>query len=496
MIINSPAVMNANTTSQLTSMNVAMGLEVHIQLATETKIFCGCRNAFGQPPNTVVCPVCMGLPGALPVLNEKAVEYAIKLALAMNGVVRRYSHFDRKNYFYPDLPKGYQITQYERPLCEGGAFSLEMDDYTKMIGIRRMHLEEDAGKSVHDETYVNEHETLIDFNRCGVPLLELVTEPELHSPEEAVAFLKQLQQLVRYLEISEGDMEKGQMRCDANISVNGIGQHQSGVRTELKNMNSFHNVLQALHFEMERQKEQLDRGICVRQQTLLWDAKTRQAIPMRSKDSSEDYRYFHEPDLPVVHVPQNWIIEIDRSLPELPEKRKERFIEQYRLSKEDANALTASRVLADYFEATLRRLSDPALVRSWVLGEVLRVVEDVRGDLPTLRVQPARLAELLRHIRERIISNRAAKTVFERMLTDDRPVNDIIDALQLRQISDRKRLEKMVAEVVRNHPRAVKDLQEGNKKILGFLVGQVMKSSKGKANPKMVNQILKEKLLN
>jgi len=471
-----------------------IGLEVHAQLLTESKVFCGCSTQFGAEPNSQTCPVCLGMPGVLPVLNEKAVEFAIRMGLATHCRIAPFSRFARKNYFYPDLPKGYQISQYELPLCEEGYVDIELEDGTrKRIGIIRIHLEEDAGKSIHDPAIAGE-ETLVDLNRCGVPLIEIVSSPDIRSPEEAYAYLIRLKQLVTYLDICDGNMEEGSLRCDANVSVRPVGREAFGVKTEVKNMNSFRNVERALKFEIDRQIRILESGGEVVQETLLWDASANEARTMRSKEEAHDYRYFPEPDLVPMVISEEWVKEIEKGLPELPIQKKERFIKQYNLPAYDAGILTLSKELADFYEAVAEKCPDFKLVSNWVMGEVLRVLKEQKIEITDFPVSPRNFAELLNLILDKTISNNIAKTVFEEMIKTGETPRSIVDKKGLAQVSDNRIIESIVEKVLENFPEQVQQYKAGREKVFGFLVGQVMRETKGKANPQIVNQILREKL--
>ncbi|HDI51540.1 MAG TPA: Asp-tRNA(Asn)/Glu-tRNA(Gln) amidotransferase subunit GatB, partial [Bacteroidetes bacterium] len=375
-----------------------IGLEVHAQLSTESKIFCSCSTKFGAAPNTQVCPICLGMPGVLPVLNERAVEYAIKMGLATHCHITPRSIFARKNYFYPDLPKGYQISQYEEPLCENGYVEIEVNGQAKKIGIIRIHLEEDAGKSVHAEEWVAEDETLVDLNRCGVPLIEIVSAPDIRSPREAYLYLSALKQILEYLEISDCNMEEGSLRCDANVSIRPMGSKEFGTRTEVKNMNSFHALEKALEYEVERQKEILRQGGTIVQETLLWNARENRVVPMRSKEEAHDYRYFPEPDLVPLAIDQAWIDRIASSLPELPLARKQRFVQQYHIPAYDAEVLTSSKYLADFYEACVHLYGDAKTVSNWVMGEVLRFLREKKLEIQQSILTPEQLTELLQLI--------------------------------------------------------------------------------------------------
>ncbi len=471
-----------------------IGLEVHAQLLTDSKIFCGCSTRFGAEPNSQTCPVCLGMPGVLPVLNERAVEFAIRMGLATNCSIASFSRFARKNYFYPDLPKGYQISQYELPLCSNGYVDIELEDGTeKRIGIIRIHLEEDAGKSIHDPALAGE-DTLVDLNRCGVPLIEIVSAPDLRTPQEAYAYLVRLKQLVTYLGICDGNMEEGSLRCDANVSVRPVGSDTFGVKTEVKNMNSFRNVERALTYEINRQIQVLESGGKIVQETLLWDANEGIARPMRSKEEAHDYRYFPEPDLVPLEVSEAWIEKIKADLPELPRARKKRFVEQYKIPVYDAGVLTMTRELADYYEAITQVCSDFKMVSNWVMGEVLRVLNERKIDIADFPISPERLGKLLNLILNKTISINIAKTVFEEMLQSDAEPEAIVEEKGLAQVSDRGLIEEIVDKVIQENPKQVEQYRGGKTKVFGYFVGQVMRATRGKANPAIVNEILKEKL--
>jgi len=473
-----------------------IGLEVHAQLLTGSKIFCRCGTAFGAPQNSQVCPICLGMPGVLPVLNRKVVEFAIKIGLATNCRIAAHSIFARKNYFYPDLPKGYQISQYEEPLCEKGWMEVELEDGSlKRIGLTRIHLEEDAGKSVHAEEYVADNETLIDVNRCGTPLIEIVSEPDIRSPREAYLYLNRLRQLVRYLGICDGNMEEGSLRCDANISIRPAGAEKLGAKTELKNMNSFRNVEKAIEFEINRQIQLVESGGKVVQQTLLWDANNGKVLPMRSKEQAHDYRYFPEPDLTPLRIETEWREEIQRTLPELPMARRNRFIAQYKLPKYDADVLTDEKTIADYFDATAKLVQDAKLVSNWVMGEMLRVLKEQKIDITQFTIKPAAFAELLNLIADTTISTKIAKDVFEEMLATGKSAKAIVAEKGLVQVSDTSVIEKAVDEIIAAHPKEVERYRSGEEKVFGFLVGQLMKATKGRVNPKVANEVLKKKLI-
>ncbi len=469
-----------------------IGLEVHAQLLTSSKIFCGCPTTFGAEPNTQTCPVCTGMPGSLPVLNRRAVEFALKLALATHCKIASFSLFARKNYFYPDLPKGYQISQYELPIATGGWIEIPTEDGgKKRIGLIRIHMEEDAGKLVHDE---REPWSYVDFNRTGVPLLEIVSEPDIRTPKEAVEYLKMLRAILRYLEICDGDMEKGSLRCDANVSIRPKGSKVFGTRTEVKNMNSFRHVERALSYEIERQKRVIEEGREVVQETRLWDPQRGVTVPMRGKEEAHDYRYFPDPDLVPLVISEEWIEEVRQSLPELPLERKERFVRQYGIPEYDAGVLTASKALADYYERCVELFPEPKQVSNWVMGELLRLLNEAGKEPEDCPVPPEGLAELLGLIKDGTISGKIAKGVFEEMFRTGRGAREIVREKGLEQITDEGVLKTVVDQVLRDHPKEVFEYRKGKEKLLGFFVGQVMKATRGKANPQLVNKLLREAL--
>ncbi len=472
-----------------------IGLEVHAQLFTKSKIFCRCSTTFGAPQNSQVCPICLGMPGVLPVLNCLAVEFAIRMGLATNCKIAPHSIFARKNYFYPDLPKGYQISQYEEPLCESGGVEFEQEDGSfKRVSLIRIHLEEDAGKSMHGEAYVGEDETLVDVNRCGVPLIEIVSGPDIRSPREAYLYLNKIRQLVRYLGICDGNMEEGSLRCDANVSVRPVGESKFGIKTELKNMNSFRGVEKALEFEIDRQSKLIQSGGKVVQQTALWDSTAGKVIPMRSKEMAHDYRYFPEPDLVPLRVDEKWREGIRESLGELPMARRNRFVEQYALPKYDADVLTEERAVAEYFEEVARQSKDAKLASNWVMGDILRLIKDKKIDITECPIKPAVLAEMLNLISSGTISGKIAKEVFEEMAQTGKSAKTIVSEKGLIQVSDTVVIEKAVDELLAAHPKEVGRYRGGEEKLFGFFVGQLMKAMKGKANPQMANEVLKRKL--
>ncbi|HQI82266.1 MAG TPA: Asp-tRNA(Asn)/Glu-tRNA(Gln) amidotransferase subunit GatB [Deltaproteobacteria bacterium] len=471
--------------------DAVIGLEVHAQLLTRSKIFCGCANAFGAEPNACTCPVCLGMPGALPVLNRAVVDAGIRLGLALNCAIETRNVFARKNYFYPDLPKGYQITQYENPLCTGGHLDIRVDETTRRIGIRRVHLEEDAGKNVHDTV---RRRSRIDFNRAGVPLLEIVTEPDLRNTVEAVAYLRELRQILMYLGICDGSMEEGSFRCDANVSVRPHGTSGFGVRTELKNMNSFRNVQRALDFEIQRQGTMAASGAQVVQETLMWDAHTGVTRPMRSKEESHDYRYFPDPDLVPVVVDASWIDELRRTMPELPSARRARFTREYGLSDYDAEQLTQTRALADYFEECVRVLNCPKDIANWIMTEVLRVLGEQGCGIDGLRVNPAMLASLISLERDGTVTRLAAKEVFSEMAETGRPAPEIIRERGMEQVSDEAELRHIIRSIMDTFPGQAAQYRAGKTQLLGFFMGEVMKATSGRANPNRAGKLIREML--
>ena len=468
-----------------------IGLEVHAQLLTDTKIFCSCKNAYGAPPNSLTCPVCLGMPGTLPVLNRKAVEYAIKMGLATDCSITTFSRFARKNYFYPDLPKGYQISQYDEPLCRNGKLKIQVNGVEKNIGITRIHLEEDAGKSIHG--FDN---TLVDFNRCGVALIEIVSEPDLRSPEEAYDYLIKLKQILEYLEICDCNMEEGSLRCDANISLRPIGEEKFGTKTEMKNMNSFRGVERALRFEIERQKAILEKGENIIQQTMLWDEAKGEARPMRSKEESHDYRYFPEPDLVPLEVDENWKTKILNDLPELPDQKYFRFLNKYNLRHYDAAILTSDKYLAEYFERVNDLINDPQLVSKWIQGEVLRTLSQKNLTSKQIPLAAENLGELLNLIKAGTISANIAKEVFDKMVENNESAKIIVEREKLIQVSDDSELEQIIQTVISENPNEVERYRRGAKNLFAFFMGQVMKKTKGKANPSVANNLLRKALDN
>ena len=469
-----------------------IGLEIHAQLATQSKIFCSCSTQFGNPPNESTCPVCLGLPGALPVLNRRVVEFAIRLGLATNCTIRLDSQFSRKNYFYPDLPKAYQISQFDRPICENGRLDIELEGQTKRIRITRIHMEEDAGKLIHEE---HGDSSFVDLNRAGVPLLEIVSEPDLRTPEEAKAYMEKMHSIVTYLGISEGDMEKGHFRCDANVSLRPMGQEKFGNRTETKNLNSFRFVQQAITYEIARQTEDILDGKRILQETRLWDSVKKNTYSMRSKEEAHDYRYFPDPDLPVVKISSGFVEQIRDQLPELPDVKKRRFMELFGLSTYDAEVLVADKEVAEYFEEVVATNADPKLVCNWISGELMRLMNENKVDIRNVGIPANSLASLINFLHEGSISGKIAKTVFEEMVQSGEDPATIIEARGLKQVSDEGALRRLLETLLENNPKQVKQYRTGKTQIKGFFVGQVMKETRGQANPQIVNQLL-EKLLN
>ncbi|MFZ7125663.1 MAG: Asp-tRNA(Asn)/Glu-tRNA(Gln) amidotransferase subunit GatB [Desulfobacterales bacterium] len=468
-----------------------IGLEVHAQLKTKTKIFCNCSTAFGGEPNTHVCPVCLGMPGVLPVLNRRVVDFSLRMALATGCRINRESRFARKNYFYPDLPKGYQISQYELPIAETGHVYIDVGGDLRRIGITRIHMEEDAGKLVHDQDRPVSH---VDLNRTGVPLIEIVSEPDLRSPEEAGAYLRKLRSIVRYLDICDGNLEEGSFRCDANVSIRPAGTDAFGTRTELKNLNSFRNVERALAIEIERQKELILDGGQVTQETRLYDVDRNRTFSMRGKEEAHDYRYFPDPDLLPLVVDEAWIDRIRAELPELPDAKRQRFMGDFGLSGYDAERLTSAREVAEYFEACMAAYPQAKPAANWILGDLAALLNARGLSIEESPVAAGDLCELLRLIDNGTISGKIAKTVFEEMAASGKRPGAIVKEKGLVQVSDAGELEAIVEKVLEASPSEVEAYRNGKTKLMGFFVGQVMKATRGKANPKVVNELLKEKL--
>ncbi|MDQ0091239.1 aspartyl-tRNA(Asn)/glutamyl-tRNA(Gln) amidotransferase subunit B [Paenibacillus anaericanus] len=468
-----------------------IGLEVHVELHTKSKIFCSCSTEFGAPPNSHTCPVCLGHPGVLPVLNAQAVDYAMKASMALNCEIGDVSKFDRKNYFYPDSPKAYQISQFDQPIGLNGYIDIEVDGKTKRIGITRLHLEEDAGKLTHiDGGYAS----LVDFNRVGTPLVEIVSEPDISSPEEAKAYLEKLRAIMQYCDVSDVKMEEGSMRCDANISLRPHGQKELGTRAELKNMNSFRGVLRGLEYEQLRQAEILDEGGIVVQETRRWDESQGKTFSMRSKEEAHDYRYFPDPDLVTLHIDQEWKDRIKASIPELPDARKARYTTQFGLPSYDAEVITSSKQLADLFENSLQYTTDAKSVSNWIMGDLLGYLNSTGQELSEVKLTGQGLGEMIGLIEKGTISSKIAKTVFKEMLTSGKLPSQVVEEQGLVQISDEGAILAIVNEVIADNPASVEDYKAGKDKAIGFLVGQVMKRSKGKANPGLANKLLIEVL--
>ena len=471
-----------------------IGLEVHAQLLTRSKIFCGCSTAFGEEPNTLICPVCTGQPGSLPVLNRRAVEYAIRLGLATACRIAPYSLFARKNYFYPDLPKGYQISMYEHPLAVDGSIEINVQGQKKKIKLIRIHMEEDAGKLKHGETPETASFSYVDFNRTGVPLVEIVGGPDIRSPQEAGDYLRKLRALLQYLEICTGNMEEGSFRCDANVSVRPKGQKEFGTRTEVKNMNSFRHVEKALEYEIKRQIGVLEGGEEVVQETRLWDPNQGVTVSMRSKEEAHDYRYFPDPDLVPISIDEAWIEQIRGSLPELPDQKRERFIKEYQIPEYDAEILTSTKAMANYYEECIRLFPEAKTVSNWMMGDLLKELKGDEREIEQCPVTPKHLAEMLVLIKKGTISGKIAKDVFEEMYrAGDRPEKIVKDKGWV-QILDEGEIEGVIRRVMEANPKLVEDYRKGKDKLFGFFVGEVMKATKGKANPKLLNELLKEKL--
>jgi aspartyl-tRNA(Asn)/glutamyl-tRNA(Gln) amidotransferase subunit B len=468
-----------------------IGLEVHAQLLTDTKIFCGCSTKFGGAPNSHTCPVCLGMPGVLPVLNKKVVEFAMKMSLATNCVINKSCSFARKNYFYPDLPKGYQISQFAYPLSEHGYVFLDVDGAQKKIGLTRIHMEEDAGKLMHDE---HNPVSYVDLNRAGVPLIEIVSEPDMRSPAEAADYLKRLHEILVYLEICDGNMEEGSFRCDANVSIRPMGQKEFGTRAELKNMNSFRNVQRALEYEIKRQQYLVESGGKVVQETRLWDDASGTSISMRSKEEAHDYRYFPDPDLVPILVDDAWVEKLRSELPELPIAKRERFIKDYSIPEYDAGVLTADKALAQYYEDVVKLCDKPKQASNWVMGDLLRFLNEDKLDIRKCPITADALADMIKLIEEGTISGKMAKEILPEMYKTGLPPQKIIEAKGMVQITDEGELTKTITAIIDANPSQLTDYRGGKEKLFGFFVGQVMKVTQGKANPQLVNDLLKKML--
>jgi aspartyl-tRNA(Asn)/glutamyl-tRNA(Gln) amidotransferase subunit B len=471
-----------------------IGLEIHVQLGTRTKIFCGCPTSFGAPPNTNVCPVCLGLPGALPVLSREAVELAIKAGIALNCAIRPVSRFARKNYFYPDLPKGYQISMYDEPLAEHGFVDIEADGAKKRIGVTRVHMEDDAGKSQHEGFRDSDRFTYVDLNRCGSPLIEIVSEPDVRSSDEAVAYLTEVKQALQFVGVSDCDMEKGHLRCDANVSVRLKGAPKFGTRAEVKNLNSFRFLKQAIEYEIARQVAVIEAGGTIHQETRLFNSDTGETAGMRSKEDAHDYRYFPEPDLVPLRISEKWLSEVRVSMPELPQAKRARFIESYGLRDYDADVLTSTRATAEYYEVVAEVSTDPKMAANWVIGDLSGLLKAADKEIAESPVPARYLGELVGLIVKGELSGKLAKEILPKMAESGEPPSVIIDREGLRQISDTSALEKLVDDVIAASPKQVEQYRSGKTTVIGYLVGQVMKASRGQANPATVNELLKSRL--
>jgi len=469
---------------------VVIGVEVHAQLRTKTKMFCGCGTTFGRSPNSQTCPVCLGLPGTLPVINRAAVEMAVRAGLALNCTIGANNQFDRKNYFYPDLPKGYQISQYESPICEHGWIEIAVGDSTKRVKIRRAHLEEDAGKNVHE---TGTSGSRVDLNRAGTPLLEIVTEPDMRSADEVVAYLKGLRDILMYLDVCDGNMDEGSFRCEPNLSLRPLGQKEFGTKVELKNINSFKFVKDAIEYEIKRQTKVLSEGGKIYQETRLWNLERGETAVMRSKEEAHDYRYFPDPDLVPLKLDKEWIEGFRGSVPELPAARVSRLVRDYGLPEYDAGVLTVSKGIADYFEACVALFNQPKTISNWVMGELTRELNISGTDITASPVTPERLVDLLQLVEKGTISLKVAREIFPELYRSGKQPEQIVQEKGLTQVSDEGALDKIIDEVLTKNPSQVAQFKEGKQQVLGFLVGQVMKASGGKANPGKVNELLKKK---
>lgn len=471
-----------------------MGLEVHAHLLTNSKLFCGCSTKFGAEPNSHTCPTCMGLPGALPVLNKKVVDFAIRVGIALHCEINRKSVFARKNYYYPDLPKGYQISQYEEPICENGYLDVFINGDKKRMRIKRVHMEEDAGKLVHEATIETSTYSLVDYNRSSIPLLEIVSEPDMRTPEEAVQYLKTLRDILVYLEICDGSMEEGSFRCDANVSVRKKGAQEFGTRAELKNLNSFKFIERSLDYEIQRQVDVIGKGGTIVQETRLFNVDEGITYSMRGKEEAHDYRYFPEPDLLPLTVDDAWIEEVRRSLPELPVEKMERFMKEYGLPRYDVEILVADKDLAHYFEETIGLFPEPKTVSNWIMTELLRELKDGNASAKGSPLSPARLAELLSLIKDGTISAKIAKDIFPELYRSGASPKQFVAEKGMVQISDEEAIVRIIDQVIARSPKEVAEFKAGKEKLLGFFVGQAMKETRGKANPKLLNELMLKRL--
>lgn len=470
---------------------VIIGLEVHAELSTKTKIFCSCPTEFGAAPNTHVCPICMAMPGTLPVLNEKVVEYAVKAGLATNCEISRNSKNDRKNYFYPDLPKSYQISQFDQPLCEHGYIEIDTDEGKKKIRLTRIHIEEDAGKLNHDDFGGG---SLVDLNRAGVPLIEIVSEPDLRSAEEVELYMRKLKSILEYIEVSDCKMQEGSLRADVNVSVKKKTDTQLGTRTEMKNMNSFRSIVRAIEYEVERQIDVLEDGGKIEQETLRWDDVSGKTFPMRDKEDAQDYRYFPDPDLVAIKLSEEYIENVKKSLPELPESRKQRYLDEYNLSEKDAKLITSSKYLSDLFEKSINICNNPKAVCNWIISDISRILNETEMEPIEIPFDANQLAELVMLIEKGTISSAIGKKVLVELFENPRKPEDIIKEKGWIQISDEGAIKEVVTKILEANPQSIADFKAGKDRALGFLVGQAMKETKGKANPKMLNEMFLKEL--
>jgi len=479
----------------MTQYITVIGLEVHAELKTKTKAFCACSTEFGGLPNTHVCPVCLGMPGALPVMNRQVVDFAIKAGLALNCDIQKFNKFDRKNYFYPDLAKNYQISQLYRPICLGGYIDVNVDGTPKRIGVTRIHMEEDAGKLVHSGATISTSDSsAVDYNRAGVPLIEIVSEPDMRSAAEARAYMENLKAILEYTEVCDCKMQEGSLRCDANVSIMPVGAKEFGTRAEIKNLNSFRALERAINYEVERQKEILEDGGHVVQETRTWDENAGMTLSMRSKEEAHDYRYFPEPDLVPIELTDEWIEGVRATLPELPAQRQARLMEQFGLSEYDASKIVTTKAMAEYYDESVKTAKDGKGVANWLLGDVSAYLNSEGISITEFTVTPANLAELTNLLKDNVINSKAGKKVFSEMVKENKSAKALVKELGLEQVSDTGAIEALVDAVLAANPQSVADFKAGKEKAIGFLTGQVMKQSRGKANPPMVQAMLREKM--